>query len=98
MFVTRCSKESDNPLAELIEQYIFSRETELDTFKLLVCHENNAWDEQVLQNLEDEEIGLEPLKVYIFRIAHLASLSGAAFGALGATEVVEDVNLMAKPI
>jgi hypothetical protein len=60
--------------------------------KLLVCHENDTWDERILQNLEDEGIGLEPLEVYIARIAHLAALSDATFRALGANEVIEDVN------
>ena len=46
-------------LTELIEQYIFSRDAELDTFKLLVFHENASWDERILQNLEDAEIELE---------------------------------------
>lgn len=91
-FVARCIKGTNNPLAELVEQYIFSRETELDTFKLLVCHENDIWDERILQNLEDEEIGLKPLEVYIARIAHLAALSDATFRALGANGVIEDVN------
>jgi hypothetical protein len=35
-FVARCIKGTNNPLAELVEQYIFSRETELDTFKWLM--------------------------------------------------------------
>ena len=91
-FVARCIKGTNDPLAELVEQYIFSRETELDTFKLLVCHENDTWDERILQNLEDEGIGLEPLEVYIARITHLAALSDATFRALGANEVIEDVN------
>ena len=53
-------------------------------------YENDAWDERILQNLEDEEIGLEPLEVYVARIANLAALSDAAFTALGANEVIED--------
>ena len=89
-FVARRISEANNPLAELVEQYIFSRETELDTFKLLVFHENETWDERILQNLEDEEIGLEPLAVYVARIANLAALSDAAFRALGANEVIDD--------
>jgi hypothetical protein len=89
-FVARCIKEANTRVAELVEQYIFSRDTELDTFKLLVFHENNTWDERILQNLHDEEIRLDPLEVYVGRIANLAALSDAAFGALGATEVIED--------
>ncbi len=89
-FIARRIREANNPLAAIVEQYIFSRDTELDTFKLLVFHENDAWNERILQNLEDEEIGLEPLEVYVARIANLAALSDAAFRALGANEVIED--------
>jgi hypothetical protein len=55
-----------------------------------VFHENDTWHEQVLQNLEDAEIELEPLEVYIARIINLAELSDAAFRALGVDEVIED--------
>jgi len=89
-FVARCISETKNLLTELVEQYIFSRDTELDTFKLLVFHENDAWNERILQNLEDAEIGLEPLEVYAARIADLATLSDAAFRVLGASGVIED--------
>jgi hypothetical protein len=44
-FIASRMNESHDPLAELIEEYIFSRDTELDTFKLLVFHENEAWHE-----------------------------------------------------
>jgi Cap4 SAVED domain len=89
-FVARCISETKNLVTELVEQYIFSRDTELDTFKLLVFHENDAWDERILQNLEDAEIGLEPLEVYVARTANLAVLSDAAFRVLGASGVIED--------
>jgi hypothetical protein len=89
-FVARYIRGANNPLTEFVEQYLFSRDTELDTFKLLVFHEDEAWDERILQNLEDAEIGLEPFEVYVARIAHLAMLSDAAFRALGAHEVLED--------
>ena len=53
-------------------------------------HEDEAWDERILQNLEDAEIGLEPCEVYVARIAHLAVLSDGTFRALGASGVIED--------
>jgi hypothetical protein len=37
-------------------------------------------------------MGLEPLEVYVARITHLAGLSDATVKALGANEVIEDVN------
>jgi len=84
-FIARQINEPNQPLATLVEQYIFSRDTELDTFKLLVFHENASWDERILQNLEDAEIGLEPLEVYVARIANLATLSDARSGHSGRT-------------
>ena len=57
---------------------------------MLVFHENDTWDERILENLEDAEIGLEPLEVYAARIADLATLSDAAFRVLGASGVIED--------
>ena len=89
-FVARCMRGANDPLTELVEQYMFSRDTELDTFKLLVFHEHALWDERILQNLEDEEIALEPFEVYIARITNLAELSDAAFRVFGANEVIED--------
>ena len=89
-FVARYMGKANKPLVELVEQYLFSRDTELDTFKLLVFHEHAAWDERILTYLADEEIRLEPLEVYVARIANLAALSDAAFMALGANEVIED--------
>lgn len=83
-------QESGKANRLFVEQYIFSRDTALDTFRLLVFHENASWDERILQNLEDAEIGLEPLEVYIARIANLAELSDATFRELGAHEVLED--------
>lgn len=60
-FVARRSSEAGDILAEFIEQYIFSRDTGLDTFKLLLFHQKDLWDERILQNVEDEGIALKPL-------------------------------------
>lgn len=89
-FVAHRLREVNEPFAGLVEQYVFSREPELDAFKLLVFHENAVWDERILQNLADAEIELEPLEVYVARIANLAALSDAAFRALGAEGIEDD--------
>lgn len=89
-FIARHMSAANHPLAELVEEYIFSRDIELDTFKLLVFHERDLWSERILQNLEDEEIAPEPLGVYVARITNLAELSDTAFRELGANEVSEN--------
>lgn len=61
----------------------------LDEFLLMILHESTIWDEQVLTNLEDENLGLEPLHVYVAKITGLRQLADAAFSELD-VEVVED--------
>ena len=89
VFVARQLRKTNNPLTELIEGYIFDREAELDEFLLVILHEEVTWDEQILINLEDENLGLEPLQVYVARIIELGQLTDAAFSELD-VEVVED--------
>ena len=79
----------DDPFTKLIRDYIFGRDTELDEFLLMILHESTIWDEQVLTNLEDENLGLEPLHVYVAKITGLRQLADAAFSELD-VEVVED--------
>lgn len=91
-FIARRSRETGDRLTEFIDQYIFSRDTGLDNFKLLLFYEQGLWDERVLQNLEDEEIALKPLGVYVVKIGNIINLSDGAFGALGVVEVTNDDN------
>jgi hypothetical protein len=91
-FVARRLNDSNSELAEIVEEYIFSRNIDLDNYKLLVFQEKDSWDERVLQNLNDEEVGLNPLDVYVARIDNIIGLSDDTFGALGAIEVVDDDN------
>lgn len=87
--MARQLRKTNNPLTELIEGYIFDREAELDEFLLVILHEGATWDEQILENLEDENLDLEPLHVYVAKIAGLRQLADAAFSELD-VEVVED--------
>lgn len=89
VFVARQLREKGDPLAELIEDYIFGRDTELDEFLLMILYERGIWDERILEDLEDESLALEPLHVYVTRITGLRQLTDAAFAALD-VEVVED--------
>ena len=49
-------RETGDPFAELIEDYIFDREAELDEFLLMILYERSIWDERILENLEDENL------------------------------------------
>lgn len=89
VFVARQLRKTNNPLTELIEGYIFDREAELDEFLLVILHEGTTWDEQILVNLEDENLDLEPLHVYVAKITDLRQLADATFSELD-VEVVED--------
>jgi len=91
-FVARRLNEERSTLAEIVEEYIFSRNIELDNYKLLVFQERASWDEKVLQNLDDEDMGLNPLGVYVAKIDDITGLSDNTFNALGASEIVDDDN------
>lgn len=88
-FIALRLREIGDPFTELIEDYIFNRDTELDEFLLMILYESAIWDERILTNLEDEKLGLEPLHVYVARITGLGQLADAAFSELD-VEVVED--------
>ncbi len=88
-FIARRLRDIDHPLTDLVEGYVFERNTDLDKYLLVILHEKAAWDERILKNLEDEEVGLEPFHVYVAQISDLRSLSDGAFSAMGAA-VIED--------
>ena len=88
-FIARQMRATNNPLTVLVEEYLFQRDTELDKYLLMLIHETRTWDERILKNLEDEELGLAPLHVYVATISGLKELSDKAFSAMGA-EVIED--------
>lgn len=88
-FIAHRLREIGDPFTELIEAYIFDRDPKLDEFLLMILHENAIWDERILENLEDENLDLEPLQVYVAKIAGLRQLADATFSELD-VEVVED--------
>ena len=90
-FMARRLRETNDPLTGLFESYLFERNTALDRYLLMLLHQADSWDERILENLEDEEIELEPLHVYVAKIANLKELSDRAFSEMGA-EVIEDDN------
>ena len=88
-FIARRLRDTGHPLTDLVEEYVFERNTDLDKYLLVVLHEKATWDERVLKNLEDENVGLEPFHVYVAQLSDLKNLSDGAFSAMGA-EVMED--------
>ena len=90
-FMARRLRETNDPLTGFFESYLFERNTALDRYLLMVLHQADSWDDRILENLEDEEIELEPLHVYVAKIANLKELSDRAFSEMGA-EVIEDDN------
>ena len=90
-FIAQRLREINDPLASRFESYIFDRNTELDTYLLIIFYERAQWRERVLINLEDEAIELEPLYVYVAKIDDLKQMSDTAFATLSA-EVIEDDN------
>ncbi len=88
-FVSRQLRESRNPLTNLFESYLFDRNADLDVYILMILHESTKWNERILVNLEDEQVALEPLQVYVAKIAELGRLADATFSQLG-MEVLED--------
>ena len=88
-FIARRLRDTDHPLTNLVEQYVFERNTDLDKYLLVIVHETDNWDERILENLEDEDMGLAPLHVYVAQLSDLKNLADGAFSAMGA-EVIED--------
>ena len=88
-FIARRLRDTDHPLTSLVERYVFERNTDLDKYLLVILHETSNWDERILENLQDEDMGLAPLHVYVAQLSGLKNLSDGAFSAMGA-EVIED--------
>ncbi len=90
-FMARQMRQANDPLTVSFEEYVFHRDTDLDRYLLVLLQESSTWDERILKNLEDEELDLTPLHVYVAAISDLKDLSDGAFSAMGA-EVIEDDN------
>lgn len=88
-FIARRLRDTGHSLTDLVERYLFERDIDLDKYLLVIVHETANWDERILENLEDEDMGLEPLHVFVARVSDLKNLSDGAFTAMGA-EVLED--------
>ena len=90
VFVARMLSERGDPLAQLMEDYIFQRNLDLDQYILMLLCDQGIWREIILENLEDEGLELEPLHVYVGRVANLSQLSDSAFSVIGAGVIEDD--------
>ena len=88
-FIARLLRTANDPLADLVEGYIFERDVGLDKCLLVILYEKAIWSEKILINLQDANLELDPLHVYVARIANLEQLSDATFSGIG-VEVMED--------
>jgi len=89
-FIARRLSETSDPVTELFLSYLFGRNAVPECYLLMLLHEAKNWTERILENLEDEEIEIEPLHVYVAKIANLKDLSDGAFSVMGAEVVGDD--------
>ncbi len=89
-FVARQLTAKEHPLARAFHNYFFSRDRQIETYKLWICHDTSLWREKVLQDLEDYGVHLQRFEVYIHLVVRLAPLIEEVFHVLGAIEVVDD--------
>jgi hypothetical protein len=91
-FVAARLHERNDPLFPEFMRYMHDRESaaESDSFGLCLTWERVRWSEAVLQNLEDDEVELDPLTVHVFLIQDLAQLTNELFDAIGVETVTDD--------
>lgn len=84
--------EAHNELFDAFADYLRTRRdtTDLDTFRLGLFVDREAWDERVLQNLEDHNEVLPRLVVHAVRINNLGAICNELFARMGVSEVSED--------
>jgi Cap4 SAVED domain len=62
----------------------------IDTFRLFLVQDVDAWSETTLENLNDEPVELDELTVHVVLLASLADLTDALFAGIGVTSVIDD--------
>ena len=89
-FIARILRDRDDPVTEQVENYMFGRAVGIENYILAIIHERTLWSENVLVNLKDAEVALEPLHVYIVRIVELRDLADATFSELDLEVIADD--------
>ena len=89
-FIARILRNQGDPITELVEDYIFGRDLGIENYILTLIYEQTLWSETVLVNLNDAEVELKPLHVYILKIAQLRNMADATFSGLGLEVIADD--------
>ena len=91
-FIAQRLFETNNELFEPFMNYMRYRKdtTDIDTFRLSLCCDQDAWKEVVLVNLEENEVHVPQLIVHRIRIKELGPLTEDLFTAIGVLEVSDD--------
>jgi hypothetical protein len=91
-FVAARLHDTHDELFGVFGEYIRTRQdtTDLDTFRLGLFWDHEAWDERVLKNLEDHSDVVPKLVVHTIRIHHLGPISDELFVRVGVLEVSDD--------
>lgn len=91
-FVAQRLHETDDNLFRAFRDYIRTRldTTDLDTFCLGLFWDHEAWEEQILQNLEEHIDVVPRLVVHAVRIRDLAATSDEMFVRVGIVQVSDD--------
>jgi hypothetical protein len=91
-FVAARLHDTHHELFGAFGEYIRTRQdtTDLDTFRLGLFWDYAAWDERVLQNLEEHSDVVPKLVVHTIRIKNLGPISDELFVHVGVLEVSDD--------
>ncbi len=84
-FISQRLFERNDSRLEPFLAYLRSRDdlTNIDTFRLAVFWDYNSWRETALENLEDSDVAVSPLRVHAVRIQDLSALIDTAYTAIG---------------
>ena len=89
-FVGRQLAEKNHYLKQAFHDYIFSRDVQIETYKLWICYDESSWNEMLLQNLEDHGVNMLRFEVYVHLINQLAKVSDEVFALIGVVEVSDN--------
>ncbi len=91
-FIAQRLWDTKSELFEPFMNYMRYRQdtTDIDTFRLSLCWDQEEWNEQVLGNLEEHEVGVPQLIVHKICIKELGPMTDDLFAAIGVLEVSDD--------
>lgn len=90
MFLAERLDEVEPDLGHALENYLAERDREeRGSYGVMLVSETAAWDEDVLDRIEEKENRLHPLHVRVLLAADLANLVERVYDSIGA-EVIDD--------